>query len=82
MDENGKIVLFEMGRIPIHVVATAGPYHYNDDDDLINQYHLIIKINLNCRQKPTAELMVKYDIFLLLTNMQCFMGTLNVFSWN
>ena len=65
LDEEGNIGLFELAKIPIYVVATAGPFRYKDDDDLINQYHLIIKINLNCQEKPTAELMVNQNLTCL-----------------
>ena len=60
-DPNGIDAIFQLGHIPIYVVATAGPYDEDDVDDINEFYHLILKINLNVKQNLTAELTVSQN---------------------
>ena len=79
-DPNGIDVIFQLGHIPIYVVATAGPYNEVAVDDINEFYHLILKINLNVKQNLTAELTVIQNTVINLTTVTNNVSSFD-FSW-
>ena len=68
-DPNGVDLIFQLGHIPIYIVATAGPYEEDAVDEINEFYHLILKINLNVKKNLTAELSVSYNTVINLTTI-------------
>ena len=51
-----------MKYIPIYVVASAGPYRHESVKDVNELYQLVLKVDLNFKEKLTAEVMVRNQI--------------------
>ena len=61
-DGVGNIQRLEMKYIPIYVVASAGPYRHESVKDINEIYQLVLKVDLNLKEKLTAEVMVRNQI--------------------
>ena len=58
-DAGGNMQQVELKSIPIYVVGSISFYRHENVKDLNKAYELILKMDLNFKEKPMAEIMVR-----------------------